>query len=72
MQLIIFMHKYHTVLSYSVSIHTSEASLISQNSCFSIQKKEVPIILVPDMFLHIHGAKMFQQKMWKIPKLHIQ
>lgn len=62
MQLIIFMYNYHTVLSYSVSIHTSKASLISQNSCLSIHKKEVPIILVADMFLHIHGAKCFSKK----------
>lgn len=66
-QLIIFMYNYHTVLSYSVSIHTSKASLISQNSCLSIQKKEVPIILVPDMFLHIHGARCFSKKFREFP-----
>jgi len=49
MQLIIFMYNYHTVLSYSVSIHTLNASLMSQNSCLSIQKKEVPITLVPNI-----------------------
>lgn len=67
MKLIIFMYNYHTVLSYSVSIHTSKASLISQNSCLSIWKKEVPIILVPDMFLHIHGANCFSKKCRKFP-----
>jgi hypothetical protein len=53
-QLNIFMHNYHTVLSYSVSIHTSKASLNSQNSCLSIQKKGVLIILAPNIWFSIY------------------
>jgi hypothetical protein len=58
MQLIIFMYNYHTVLSYSVSIHTVNASLMSQIHASLYTKYPSPQY----RFLHIHGAKFFSKK----------
>jgi len=49
------MYNYHTVLSYSVSIHTLNASLMSQNSLY--RKHPNPQY----WFLHIYGAKFFSK-----------